>query len=120
MNKGIPLLLLFVGCQQPVEYLETRLPEMEMSSTSIDFGTIQWGTSSTKSLYIENQGDLPMGFTTSQLKQKDLKQISLSPTIPTISNAQKRDLQTISMRRSNTILVHKIPFSILVVVFLRT
>jgi hypothetical protein len=70
MNKTTPLLFLFLGCQQPIEYIEIRLPEMEMSSTSIDFGTIQWGTSSTKSLYIENQGDLPMGLHTLKIEEE--------------------------------------------------
>ena len=34
---------------------------MELSTTSLDFGEIDWGSISTKSIYIENQGELPMG-----------------------------------------------------------
>ena len=61
MYRSLPLFLLLTACQQQVEYIEKTLPNMELSTSSIDFGTIQWGTASTKNFYIENQGDLPMG-----------------------------------------------------------
>ena len=61
MIRTTPLLFLLFACQQPIEYLETTLPQMEISNTSLDFGTIQWGTSNRKTLYVENKGELPMG-----------------------------------------------------------
>ena len=53
MIRSTPLLVLLFACQEPIEYLETTLPQMEISNTSLDFGTIQWGQSSTKNFYIE-------------------------------------------------------------------
>ena len=61
MIRSTPLLVLLIACQEPIEYLETTLPQMEISNTSLDFGTIQWGTSNRKTLYVENKGELPMG-----------------------------------------------------------
>ena len=61
MIRTTPLLFLLFACQEPIEYLETTLPQMEISNTSLDFGTIQWGTSNRKTLYVENKGELPMG-----------------------------------------------------------
>ena len=61
MIRTTPLIFLLLACQDPVEYLETTLPNMEISTTSLDFGEIQWGTSNRKTLYIENKGELPMG-----------------------------------------------------------
>ena len=59
--RRLSILFLFLGCQEPVEYNEIALPQMELSTTSLDFGEIDWGSISTKSIYIENQGELPMG-----------------------------------------------------------
>ena len=61
MRSFFPLITLSIACQQPPEYLETILPQMELSTTNLDFGEIDWGTNNTKSFYIENQGELPMG-----------------------------------------------------------
>ena len=61
MRSFFPLIPLSIACQQPPEYLETALPQMELSTTTLDFGEIAWGTNLTKSFYVENQGELPMG-----------------------------------------------------------
>ena len=66
----LSILFLFFGCSEPVEYIEIALPKMELSTTSLDFGEIAWGSSSTKSLYIENQGDLPMGLHQLSIKEE--------------------------------------------------
>ena len=61
MRSFFPLIPLSIACQQPPEYLETALPQMELSTTTLEFGEIGWGTNLTKSFYVENQGELPMG-----------------------------------------------------------
>ena len=62
MRLPISLLAtLVIGCQGEPEYTEIPLPQMFVSNKNLDFGEIDWGTSSEKSFYIENQGSLPMG-----------------------------------------------------------
>ena len=68
MYRNLPLVFFLFACQQPIEYIEKALPKMELSTSSIDFGTLQWGTSSTKNFYIKNQGALPMGLHTLQIE----------------------------------------------------
>ncbi|MEC7984096.1 MAG: MopE-related protein [Myxococcota bacterium] len=70
MRSFFPLIPLSIACQQPPEYLETVLPQMDLSTTNLDFGEIAWGTTLSKSFYIENQGELPMGLHSLSLSEE--------------------------------------------------
>jgi hypothetical protein len=55
------LMVLAIGCQNEPEYIEIPLPKMFISSKNVDFGEVEWGSSSSKEFYVQNQGSLPMG-----------------------------------------------------------
>ena len=53
---------LFLGCTtEESTQEEILLPIMELSKKNIDFGDVEWGSTEAKILYVENQGELPMG-----------------------------------------------------------
>jgi hypothetical protein len=61
MNRASLLSLLVLGCQSEVQQTEIALPLLYISAQSIDFGEVVWGETNYRTLYIENQGELPMG-----------------------------------------------------------
>ena len=70
MNRSTPLICLLLSCNKSLDYVEVTLPQMEVSKTGIDFGSISWGTTASKSIYIENQGELPMGLHAPRLEEE--------------------------------------------------
>ena len=54
-------LILGFGCTTTLSQTETLLPQIYISESSIDFGEVEWGQTVTRTLYVENQGELPMG-----------------------------------------------------------
>ena len=72
-----PLLLnlvLGLGCQTTVSTTETLLPQMVVSDANLDFGDVEWGQLVTRSLYVENQGELPMGLHQIKLEEEGFEE----------------------------------------------
>ncbi len=64
VGLSLPALLsLLVGCGEEVEASKSvvMLPDLELSADQIDFGDLQLGEASTRTLIIKNNGDLPLG-----------------------------------------------------------
>ena len=53
--------LMTLGCQTQVTQTDYVLPSIYISDLDVDFGAVDWESTEFKTLYIENQGELPMG-----------------------------------------------------------
>lgn len=61
-------LILGFGCSTTISQTETLLPQIYISESNIDFGDVEWGQTVTRTIYVENQGELPMGIKTFDLE----------------------------------------------------
>jgi hypothetical protein len=61
MKRMSIICLLLSGCQSKIDQSELEVPQLYISSQDIDFGDVLWGNIATRTIYIENQGGIPMG-----------------------------------------------------------
>ena len=61
---------LVLGCKTSVTTTDTLLPQMVVSDENLDFGNVEWGQTATRSIYVENQGELPMGLHQIKLEEE--------------------------------------------------
>ncbi len=91
-------LVLGLGCQTTVTTTETLLPQMVVSDANLDFGEVEWGQLASRSLYVENQGELPMGLHQIKLEAEGFEDnFSVSYYTETIICPSEDDLPAGSM-----------------------
>jgi hypothetical protein len=73
MSRAAFTALLLVGCRAELAFVEIPLPQMSLSTKSIDFGDMEWGETSLKTVYIVNQGELPMGIHAPVIEDEDFE-----------------------------------------------
>ena len=68
----LPSLLACRGSED-ISYNEVQLPVMQLSTTSIDFGEVEWEGTASRTFSLTNNGELPMGIGSIELLDEGME-----------------------------------------------
>ncbi|MEC8380148.1 MAG: MopE-related protein [Myxococcota bacterium] len=75
MRTSLIVLPTLLACRstEDISYNEVQLPVMQLSTTSIDFGEVEWEGTASRTFSLTNNGELPMGLGSIELLDEGME-----------------------------------------------
>ena len=86
----LPSFALIAACEAPINLAGKALPQAEVSSHRVDFGTLDWGETVFEEITISNSGALPLGVASIAIGSNEMEEnftLHLAPSVDCDGNS---------------------------------